>query len=106
MFGTFREAFHKQRGGRKNVTRDLGLLLELYEQWQKKVFPHDDFDTFSKKVANLYGRPGGKLTKSSTLKVCFCRMLCMMAMRDAKSYHDVVQALHLGRHATAEGVSD
>lgn len=69
MFGTFREAFHKQRSGRKSTTRDLGLLLELYEQWQKQVFPHDDFDTFSKKVANMYGAPGGRMIKSATLKV-------------------------------------
>lgn len=78
VFGTFREAFHKQRGGRKNTTRDLGLLLELYEQWQKQVFPHDDFDKFSKKVANMYGAPGGKTTKSATLKVGnSCYNLCV-----------------------------
>lgn len=70
VFGTFREALHRQRSGRGNPAKDLGLLLDLYEQWQKQVFPHTDFDTFSKKVAGLYGKPGGRQTTGATLKVC------------------------------------
>lgn len=68
IFGTFREALHRQRSGRGNPTKDLGILLDLYEQWQKQVFPHTDFDTFTKKVAGLYGKPGGKQTTGATLK--------------------------------------
>lgn len=70
VFGTFREALHRQRSGRGNPAKDLGILLDLYEQWQKQVFPHTDFDTFSKKVTGLYGKPGGKQTTGATLKVC------------------------------------
>jgi Replication Fork Protection Component Swi3 len=71
VFGTFREALHRQRSGRGNPAKDLGILLDLYEQWQKQVFPHTDFDTFIKKVAGLYGKPGGKQTTGATLKVRF-----------------------------------
>jgi hypothetical protein len=71
VFSTFREALHKQRCGSRNPAKDLGILLDMYEHWQKQVFPHSDFATFTRKVSALYGKPGGKSCKGANLKVCY-----------------------------------
>ena len=83
VFGTFREALHKQRCGSKNPAKDLGILLDLYEQWQKQVFPHTDFDKFAQKVSGLYGKPGGKSSKGATLKVSstFAQIRCLASQQ-------------------------
>lgn len=69
VFGTFQEAFHKQRKGKGHETADLGRLLDMYERWHLRLFPHCDFDAFIARVANLHGKPGGSVTKGATLKV-------------------------------------
>ena len=69
VFGNFQEAFSKQRKGKGHETSDLGRLLDMYERWQLRLFPHCDFDTFIARVAGLHGRPGGKVTKGASLKV-------------------------------------
>jgi hypothetical protein len=69
VFGTFQQAFKKQRKGKGHETHDLGCLLDMYERWAWQLFPYCDFDTFITKVANLHGRPGGKASKGATLKV-------------------------------------
>lgn len=73
VFGTFQEAFHKQRKGKGHETGDLGRLLDMYERWHLRLFPHCDFDTFLQRVANLHGKPGGKAAQGATLKVRWFR---------------------------------
>ena len=69
VFGTFQEAFHKQRKGKGHEASDLGRLLDMYERWAQRLFPHCDFDTFISRVASLHGKPGGKAAQGATLKV-------------------------------------
>lgn len=79
VFGTFQEAFRKQRKGKGHEAHDLGCLLDMYERWAHRLFPYCDFDTFISRVANLHGKPGGKATTGSTLKVraaAACRASC------------------------------
>jgi Replication Fork Protection Component Swi3 len=71
VFGTFQDAFHKQRKGRGHEAADLGRLLDVYERWHLRLFPHCDFDTFIARVARLHGKPGGKVATGASLKVSF-----------------------------------
>ena len=43
VFGTFQEAFHKQRKGKGHEASDLGRLLDMYERWAQRLFPHCDW---------------------------------------------------------------
>lgn len=68
IFSSFRPLFKKQRRRGRNVAVDLGRLLDMYENWQRQVFSHCDFDAFLSRVQRLYGKPGGRGEKGATLK--------------------------------------
>lgn len=61
MFQNFHQHFQSESKGRGHEVGDLKRLLEMYQRWQNRIFPHGGFDQFIEGLE--------KLSSNSQLKV-------------------------------------
>ena len=56
VFNTFPATFKKRAQGRGHEANDLGRFISMYEDWQRKLFPHCGFNYFLDKVEAEAGK--------------------------------------------------